>query len=103
MSHVADRAPTQGKQFDPSFRFIDQRPLLGAVITKPKMLDNSAMLACTDKGRRGRLPGRVDTLGFDQKQFSLTQSEEGFSTFRICTLAEHNVLWLLATHLRRAL
>jgi hypothetical protein len=95
MRYRAHCAPVQWKQFDPSFRVIDQRPLRSTFITKPKMLHDSAMLPRADKGRRGRLPGGVDALGFDQEQFPLTQFQEGFSAFGICTLAEHDFPFFL--------
>jgi hypothetical protein len=63
--------------------------LRGAVITQPVELDTSSRLpGASERSRAGFCRFR-HPVGLDQKQFALSEPEEGLATLRIGASAEH--------------
>jgi hypothetical protein len=54
--------------------------LRGAVITQPVVLDTPVLLPGTNERRRGRFSRFGHAVGLDQKQFALSELEEGLAT-----------------------
>jgi len=79
----------QRGQRDPSIAVIDQSPLRRAVITQPVVLDTPLLLPGAHKWRHSRFSRLGQALCLDQKQFPLSELQEGLATFRIGTSAEH--------------
>jgi hypothetical protein len=65
---------------------VNQRPLRGALIAQPVVLHQSLRLPRPHKRRHGRFPRFRNLLGFDQKEFAFSKSEERLPAFFIGAL-----------------
>lgn len=82
-------APPQGGQRDSPIPVVRQCPMLRAVITKPVVLDAPLLLPGTNKRRRSGFSRFRQAIRLDQKQFALSEPEEGLAALWIGASAEH--------------